>query len=381
MAKRKHKLPGLYQHKNGYWHLDKVIAGHRINKSTGEKNYATAESIASEWINTAKNRIRHGETTRLTLYAAAALFLERETKKSIACDANDLQKICEHIGHLYIDQIHNDTLQPYIQQQRESGGYGKGAKASTINRSLRTLTRVLRLASLEWRDDLGKPYLDRPPLIRQLDESDKQITTPVEYHEEARLFEYLNDDYKDLWTFATLTGLREQTQAKLRWEWEREHPKLSNALFVIPRDYLKYGRKIQGEGDWLLILNSKATEIIEAWRGRSDTWVFPSPNGNAYNRFRNTHFKNSRSNAGLEHINWHSARATFATRLRANAVSEEDRSYLLAHKTGSITTQYSFANMRHLAECTELLCKEEEDSEHGLFTLSSLKPKKVARKQ
>ena len=76
---------------------------------------------------------------------------------------------------------------------------------------------------------------------------------------------------------------------------------------------------------------------------------------------------------GMKHISWHSARATFGTRLRSTGVTEEDRSYLLAHNTGSITTQYSWANIKQLIECVEKLCDHEEETEESLFSLASLR--------
>ncbi len=210
----------------------------------------------------------------------------------------------------------------------------------------------------------------------QIPEDDKEITNPLEYAEEKELLAHLNERYRDFWTFATHTGLREQAQTALRWEWQVELPMLDSTAFIIPREHMKFGKKMQGE--WLLVLNSVAAEIINRWKEKHPEIVFPTTQGNQHYRFRNTHFKNARKAAGLEgKADWHSARATFATRLRAAKVGEEDREYLLAHKTGSVTTQYSWAEIKHLIDCVEKLCDLEAiDQMSVIFRLDSLKPKK-----
>lgn len=221
-------------------------------------------------------------------------------------------------------------------------------------------------------DPYHKPYLDTPPLLEQLPETDKKHTRPLEYAEEECLLRHLNDDYRDWWTFAANTGLREQAQIAMQWDWEVELPMLNSFAFIIP------GEQQKNRLDFLLVLNSIARQTINHWRGRDEIYVFPSPKGGRLHRYNNKHFRHARQLANLNgEINWHSARATFATRLRAAGVGEEDRAKLMGHASVSITTQYSWADVRHLIECVERLCDRDKiDQMSSIFRVDSLLKKR-----
>ncbi len=374
MPRRKKTLPCLQQRETGFWHFDKIIKNYgRFAKSTGTKDYAEAERRAIRWIKEKEEAAIHGKRTRITFNQAAAMYLEKDMAKpksqqlkSIKCDANDLKKVMPTIGALYLDQIYQSTIQPYIDSELK-----KGRKSTTINRSLRTVSKILRLCATSWRDEHHKAYLDIPPLLKQLSEEDKENTPPIEYAEEQRLLEELNDHYKDYWNFAVNTGLREKNQTTLKWAYEVDMPVLGTSAFIIPAriDGIKHTKNGK---DFLLLLNSVAREILERYRGLDKVFVFPSPKGGAYCRFNNKHFRNARNRAGLKGIiRWHSARATFATRLRALNISEEDRQQLIGHSSKSVTTQYSWADIRYLIECVEKLCSD-DTSEDERMDLTAL---------
>lgn len=365
MARRKKTLPGLNRDsKTGNWILDKQILGHgRLYRSTKTQDYAEAERRAIKWIKETEEASIHGKRTRLTFNEACAIYIETETKTSLDDDIGDLKQLVPFIGDLYLDEIHNDTLKPFIQHLRDND-----RKATTVNRKIRVAGRILNLAARHWRDEYHKPYLDSPPLLKQLPENDKEITRPLEFAEEAKLLMHLNDNYKDWWTFAANTGLRDQAQAGLRWEWEVDLPLLKSSAFIIPGDEQK------NDKEFLLVLNATSKAIIERWRGRHKELVFPSVKGGQISRHNNKHFRNARLKAELKgKINWHSARATFATRLRAAGVGEEDRGMLMGHASVSVTTQYSWADIRHLIECVEKLCDVDSiDKMSSVFRLDSL---------
>ncbi len=391
MARRKKTktLPGLNRHpKTGNWIIDKKIRGYgRLCKSTGTQDYQEAERRAIKWIKEIEESSIHGKRTRLTFAEAAAIYIEKETKKSIDDDIRGLKQIMPFIGNLPLSEIHNESIKPMIEKFRSGWTSPTGTefapqKASTINRKIRVIGRILNLAARSWRDPYHRPYLDTPPLLAQLPEHDKKHTRPLEYSEEIRLLDQLNDNYRDWWIFAVNTGLREQAQISLEWDWEVELPFLKTFAFVIPGKNQKNGM------DFLLVLNSTARQIVNRWRGRDDKYVFPSPKGGKLNRYNNRHFRHARKNAALDgEINWHSARATFASRARAVGVGEEDRAKLLGHASVSITTQYSWADVRHLIECVERLCERDKiDQMSSVFRVESLLKKyqkhaKITHKQ
>lgn len=363
MARRKKTLPGLNRHpKTGNWIIDKIIHGHgRFCRSTGTQDYAEAERRALKWIKEIEESSIHGKRTRITFAEAAAHYIDTETKISLDRDIQDLKWVMPHIGGMYLDEIHNDSFKTCLKALQASGN-----KATTINRAIRVVSRILTLAARQWRDTYHQPYLDTAPLINQLPETDKETTRPIEYAEELRLLERFNPDYKDWWTFATHTGLRQQTQIGLRWEWQVSLPLLNSTGFLIPASDQKNAKS------FLLLLNSRARSIVERWQGRDAEWVFPSPKGGRLNRYNNRHFRQAREAAKLD-INWHSARATFATRLRAAGVGEEDRAKLMGHESVSVTTQYSWADVKHLLECLELLCDPSKiDQMSSVFRVETL---------
>lgn len=367
MGRRKKRLPGLNRDpQSGNWIIDKRIAGQRLYKSTGTQVYEEAERRAIKWIRDVEEAAIHGKPTRITLNQAAAIYVETETKKSLDNDISSLKQSLKFMGNCYLDEVHNETFQPFIKYLKE-----KGRKATTINRHIRVVVRILNLAATLWRDDLHRPYLLTVPLIKQTPENDKEITRPIEFNEEALLLNELNEHYKDYWTFAVNTGLRQQNQAGLKWRWEVKMHSLGTTAFIIPGMINGVANTKNGK-DFLLVLNSKAKAIIEKYRGCNNEYVFPSPKGGKYNRFNNKHFKNARIRAKLEGvIRWHSARSSFATRLRAVSINEEDRAQLLGHASVSITTQYSWADVQHLINCVEKLCTTPKDSE-GKMDLATL---------
>ena len=77
--------------------------------------------------------------------------------------------------------------------------------------------------------------------------------------------------------------------------------------------------------------------------------------GQPIGRLLNTAWKRARVRAGLPWLRVHDLRHTFSTNLRSAGVSNEDRKALMGHKNGDITTHYSTADLRRLAEIVELI--------------------------
>lgn len=278
-----------------------------------------------------------------------------------------------YIGNILITDISNDDIQSYIHDEQK-----KERKASTINRSIRTVTNVLNKCSRLYRDQYKQSYLQAVPLLKQLPENDKKTTVPLSYSQESALLSFMSEDYKDLWLFASNTGLRDDAQASLTWDWEFYAPKLDTYVFIIPAEIMKDTSGKAAKKPFYLIINQTSKTIIDKQRGKHQKYVFPSPSPMSKtgkrNRFNNTAFKNAREKAGLKGIvDWHSARATFSTRLRANGVSEEDRATLMHHADESITTQYSHARINYLYQLVCLLDNRKQEDDVLLKVVNSSK--------
>ena len=69
--------PGLRK-RGDYWHIEKVIKGHRIYESTGEKDYRRAEAYYDHRINDIRQALIYGQRPAVTFEEAAEKFLRED---------------------------------------------------------------------------------------------------------------------------------------------------------------------------------------------------------------------------------------------------------------------------------------------------------------
>ena len=110
---------------------------------------------------------------------------------------------------------------------------------------------------------------------------------------------------------------------------------------MIPREEFKSRRP------HVVVLNDAAWSIVQAQRGKHRQWVFPF-RGKRVTRMNDTAWKRARRRAGLSSVRVHDLRHTFATRLRAAGVHEEDRCALLGHALRSMPQLYASADVARL---------------------------------
>jgi hypothetical protein len=65
-----------------------------------------------------------------------------------------------YIGELELGRVHSGTLDQFITDRKK-----KGIAASTINRDIAIVRRILNLAAGLWRDEAGCPWLETPPML------------------------------------------------------------------------------------------------------------------------------------------------------------------------------------------------------------------------
>ncbi len=343
-------LPGLYWEKEtGKGSIDKRIPGYgrlRLRFTAGSWQEAEAEyyrAIAAAKTEAASPKLR-------TFREAATKYLNEETKRSIARDADCLANLDPWIGAMKLDQIHQGSLQPYIEYRRENG-----IKSSTVTRELAVVRRILTLASRVWRDGENKPWLPTAPLLRMPDWDDAAKPYPLSMDEQRALLRELPTHLAEMALFALNTGARESIVCGLRWEWEVKVPELSSSVFAIP------GRYTKNRTDCLIVLNSTAKSVVEARRGLDDVFVFGFK-GKALERIHNSGWKSAWIRAGLPVgldvlSGPHNLRHTFARRLRIAGVPLETRKVLMHHIDGDITVHYSPADLKELIDAVEKLCQ------------------------
>ena len=349
MAKKR-TIKGLtFDPETGKGRIFKTIPGvGEIRRRFTASSWREAESIFNELIQEAKNSLNKPPPA-ISFTAAATKYLTEEAgKKSIERDAGCLENLVGWIGTLPIDQVHQNTLQPYIENRRS-----QGIKSGTVARELAVVRRILTLCARLWRDDNGRPYLPSAPLIKMPDWGDKAKPYPLNWDEQKRLFEQLPAHLAEMALFAVNTGAREAIICGLRWEWETKIKEANTTVFIVP------GRETKNGTDCLIVLNDIARSVIDSRRGRNDDYVF-TYDGHRIDRMNSGAWRRAWKEAGLPTgkdtlSGPHNLRHTFARRLRVVGVPLETRKALMHHINGDITIHYSPAEMRELIDAVNRL--------------------------
>lgn len=354
------KTPGIYPSADGSWQIDAWYKKRRI-RSRGFPSFGEAESYLIEQKAALRRVLVMGERPRITLDAAAAHYVEEEAKRgkiSLATEIALLKPVIAHCGHLLLDQIGNQTLQPFVDERLRAG-----RKTKTINNALSLVRRICNLAAREWRLENGRTWLETAPLIRMLDQSDQRPPHPISWVQQRKLLPCLPPHLGKMVLFSLNTGARESVVCQLRWEWERRitiRKGVTVSVFVVPRRWVK-GRKRER----ILVCNSVAQSIIDSQRGIHEERVFTYhkqvkpgsdtiPTHKAVSSMNNTAWQRARQEAGLGDLHVHDLRHTAGMRLREAGVAERTQDEILWHSAGkTMTTHYASAQLAELHDALE----------------------------
>jgi len=358
MAKR---TPGITETKDGRWRVDKFIEGTRL-----QGRFETCKA-AENWLLTEIEWRRQAQYRRPSYKfekAAAKYLLDSEGKISLQTEATLLEVIMPFIGHLDLEQIHDDTLQPFIKARKK-----QGRKNKTVNASLSVVRHILNLAARKWRDDKGRTLLETAPLISMLALDDARKPRPISWVEQRKLLPLLPAHLQRMALFDLNTGARDDVVCNLRWEWEIFLEELECSVFIVPPRYVK-GRK----GWRPLVCNRVAQSIIEERRGKHPEFVFTYQPGkklepHAVETMNNNGWQNARKAVGLQNVRVHDLRHTVGMRLREAGVREETISDILWHSRGTMTAHYSVAQVRELLDALNLITDESNRTNASLEML------------
>jgi integrase len=351
--------PGLYQ-RDGIWHIDKRIKGYgRLCESTGTVEQEEAERYLRLRLTEIREATVYGVRPRhLFREAATKYLLDNQHMPSIGDTAMHLRQLDPFIGDLPLGRVHDATLKPFVNARQR-----QGVSNRTINIALQRVVRILRLAASVWRDEHEMTWLDRAPHVTVLPETNRRPAYPLSWEEQEYLLKSLPAHLARMALYKMNSGCREQEVCRLQWDWEVKVPELSTSVFLIPLDF--GGRRpnsgVKNREDRLVVLNDVAKSVIEAQRGLHPVWVFlyrgrplAKMNDSAWKRGRAQAAQQWRQDTGepahpgFAHLRVHDLKHTFGRRLRVAGVSFEDRQALLGHKSESVTTDYSAAEIAHL---------------------------------
>lgn len=313
----------------------------------------------------------YGERLQYTFEQAATRYIKEETKKSLPRDIQDLRQVMPCIGGLMLEQVHDGTLQSFVDKRREDG-----VKSGTVNRALSVVGIVLKRANKRYRDVNGRPWLAHVPEITKQNWGDKRKAHILTDLEEYYLMAALSDDFRRIVGFLLNTGLRAGELCALRWDWLEAREHLSCFVFA--------GEKTKNQLDRLIALNSNALQILSQQRGLHEHYVFPGRHGQR-KELMSTGWRRGRERAAdafergegkpasesFRNLRLHDLRHTFATRLRRLGVSHETRKDLMDHAQGDVTTLYSQVEVFELWRSVELLCSRDQGADILQFPAKS----------
>lgn len=381
----KRRIPGLYKRRRAdgsvEWYIDKRVKRFgRLHGSTGTSDEEEAERYLARRLAEIREGLVYGVRARRKWRDAATRYLtEFAQKRSIERDARALKDLDPFIGDLWLDQVHNDSLQPYRVARRVLA-------AGTMNRHLAVVRRILNLCAKLWRDEAsGLTWLAVAPMIQLESKYKKRQPYPLGWDEQALLLPELAPHLQRMAIFGINTGARQEEICGLKWSWEQRVPELDTSdirrtVFVLPGSVTKNGEPR------VLVLDDVAQSVIEAARGEHRIYVFTYLDRQGERRrigkMNNHGWRAARRRAaarykevlgrecpmGFRKVRVHDTRHTFGRRLRAAGVSLEDRQDLLGHKSPRITTEYSAAEIGNLVAAANLATKS-----HGSPTRTVLR--------
>jgi integrase len=331
------RTAGILQYADGKRMIDKEYRGVRLFRRLGHVTQEQAEQrLEREIERLTLESDRKAHARPLFRHCAARYLGECKHKRSVESIAWHVRLLLRHFADVAPERIHDMTLRPFI-DERLRGGAG----AITVNRSLEVMRTILNRAARAYRDDDGRPWLERlPPLISMLAESPRP-PCPITWEEQDQLFQRLPGHLQLMTLFAVNTGLRESNVCGLNWSWEVFVPEVNRSVFVIPPEAFKARRA------HVVILNDAAWSIVASQKGSHPEWVFPF-RGKRIRSMNNTAWQRARKEIGLPHVRIHDLRHTFGSRLRAAGVSEEDGAALLGHASRSMAGHYGSADIGRL---------------------------------
>lgn len=384
---RANKCPGLRARGGVYW-IDIENERHgRIYESTGARADADSQGrstqadqreLAEQYyhrrITQAFEEKKLGVRRRRLFKEAAEAHLKEISGKlkSEEMDQWAMGWALPYIGALFVDQIHDKTLEPLKTAmalgRADQHDRVRPCKEKTINLVLQAVRKILIKCARKYRDDNGRTWLDAAPLITIEAPRDSRPPYPISWDEERKLLVPELPDYiADPCMFMTNTGPRSVDElCAMKWEWERRMPELDLpdfkvVLFVLPATK-------NGE-ERVLVLNKMAQAILERQRGKHAefvwTWRRALGRYHPLADINTTSWVAGRNRAaakygdvlgrecpsGFATLHPHDLRHTFGRRLRAAGVAKETRAKLLGHSDGGdMTTHYSAAEMLELVQ-------------------------------
>jgi len=298
---------------------------------------------------------RFERNSHRTFEEAASRYLKEFDGKDKTRQQICIEHLIPYIGHLTLIDVDAEALEAFRDDRKlGTGAFKKPVMVGTINKELTLVTTILNRACRDWR------WIPSVPRIRHL-KGAKRVAYPLTWGEQARLFVQLPNHWEmGAALFAVNTGVRKGELFGLKWSDMVVIPEFETFVFVLSNT--KNGK------DRAVICNSIARRAVNYQRGNGSEYVFPSHwAGCKGGRVRtcNKVWREAWSKAGLPsdpliRKGIHNLRHTFAHRLRAASVPQEDRDALMGHNNANLSQHYALPDIERLTEMAERVTERKD---------------------
>ena len=243
--------------------------------------------------------------------------------------ANALQP---HLGKLYLTQITKEVVAEVMASRVTQEA---SPQNNTTNQRVDFIKKILKHSGV-----LPPKFAKYPGTGGR----DRWLTV----EEWGQLSEVMSPDFRDICTFALVTGIREANVIFFRWEW------VKGDVMHIPSNHTKTNKA------YTLPLNSMAMEILERRRKAAVTsleYAFLR-DGSPWNKTRvGKYMSGAVEKSGVEKVVFHGLRHSFASLLTQDGVPDSivDRLGCWTMKGGT-GRRYSHLAVEHLRPHSERIC-------------------------
>lgn len=258
-----------------------------------------------------------------------------------------VRSLLPYIGQLRCIDVDDDALQPFKADRLSgTGPFDRPALAGTVNKELTVAATVLNKACRVWR------WLPSAPKILHV-RGRARRAYPISWEEQERLFGALPTGWERCAAlFAVNTGVRKAELFGLRWADMVPVPELETFVFVLHDTKNGESRAV--------ICNSIARRAVNYLRSNGTEFVFPARWDRGRIRQSGKVWAAAWVRAGLPadpmtRKGIHNLRHTFAHRLRAAGVPQEDRNALLGHQKSNLAEHYALPDIQRLSAAAELI--------------------------
>ena len=338
---------------DGRYTINVMVDGQRIHRAIGKESEGVTRLQAEELIAKLRTDARHGRLNlpkgRKTVFSfkeAAEKYLAKQLAENAKNTHSKKYQLELHFipffGEIPLNKITDSDVERFKKLRADAG-----AKHSTINRELATLSHLLTKA-IEWK------WMDKKPaIIRRLKEDHTRITY-LTIEQINRLVEAAKQDQNDQVYLFIVIGLETAMRRMEILSIQLEHIDLERRMIYIP--HAKAGARQQPITVHLAKILTNHIQSAEP----NQTWLFPSKTSEVGHTTNiEKAFRRSVTTAGLDpkEVLRHTLRHTAITHLVQAGIDLPTVKRISGHKTLQMVERYSHQNGSHIQAAMDKLEK------------------------